>query len=152
CLPLASCAIKIPPFGSGILTDAARAQIPGSWSGGHRSGAVVPGWIRTFGDPELTALVEEAIIRNPDLKAAAARVEASRAAVRVAAASLYPRIAMKGLGERQGQQLSGDLGRNINPPSFGGPGREDNGGFGLGTSMDSWYQRWDAVIAYGCAM
>ena len=63
---LVSCAIKIPPFGSGILSDAARAQIPGNWSGGHRSGAVVPGWIRTFGDPELTALVEEAIIRASD--------------------------------------------------------------------------------------
>ena len=89
---------------------------------------VVPNWIRTFGDPELTALVADAVERNPDLKAAAARVEASRAAVRIAASSLYPRIAMKGLGERQGQELRGDLGRDINPPSFGGPGTEDSGG------------------------
>ena len=102
-----------------------RAKIPGSWAGPHRSGEVVPGWIRNFGDPELNALVADAVERNPDLKAAAARVEASRAAVRVAASSLYPRIAMKGLGERQGQRLSGDLGRDINPPSFGGRG---NGG------------------------
>ena len=151
CLPLASCAIKIPPFGSGILTDAARAQIPGSWSGGHRSGAVVPGWIRTFGDPELTALVEEAIIRNPDLKAAAARVEASRAAVRVAASSLYPRIAMKGLGERQGQELGGDIGRGINPPDLGSPGTENSGGGGLDTSVDSSSQRWVYGLGAGAA-
>src|SRR5213075_2577632 len=59
-----------------------------------------------------------------DLKAAAARVEASRAAVRIAASSLCPRIAMKGLGERQGQHLSGDIGRGINPPEFGGSGTE----------------------------
>ena len=26
---------------------------------------------------------------------------------------------MKGLGERQGQELGGDIGRDINPPSFG---------------------------------
>ena len=54
--------------------------------------------------------------RNPDLKAAAARVEASRYAVRVAAASLYPRIGVKGLGERQGQELRGALG--IDPPTL----------------------------------
>ena len=67
-------------------------------------------------------------MRNPDLKAAAARVEASRAAVRVAAASLYPRIATKILGERQGQELGGDIGRGIDPPSLGGIPGIDNGG------------------------
>ena len=103
---------------------------------------VVPNWIRNFGDPELTALVADAVERNPDLKAAAARVEASRAAVRIAASSLYPRIAMKGLGERQGQELGGDVGRDINPPSFGGSGTEDSGGAGLDTSTDSSSRRW----------
>ena len=107
------------------MPESARAKIPGSWAGPHRSGTVVPNWIRTFGDPELTALVADAVERNPDLKAAAAHVEASRAAVRIAASSLYPRIAMKGLGERQGQELGRDIGRGINPPSFGGRG---NGG------------------------
>jgi NodT family efflux transporter outer membrane factor (OMF) lipoprotein len=112
---------------------------------------VVPNWIRTFGDPELTALVADAVERNPDLTAAAARVEASRAAVRIAAASLYPRIAMKGLGERQGQELSGDLGRGINPPDFGSPGTENPGGAGLDTSMDESSQRWVYGIAAGAA-
>src|SRR5438045_565890 len=58
---------------------------------------------------------------------------------------------MKGLGERQGQHLSGDLGRNINPPSFGGPGTEDSGGSGLDTSMDSSSQRWVYGLAAGAA-
>ena len=127
-LVLAGCALKNPPFGADIMPESARAKIPGSWAGPHRSGVVVPNWIRTFGDPELTALVADAVERNPDLRAAAARVEASRAAVRIAASSLYPRIAMKGLGERQGQELHGDLGRSINPPSFGSGGTEDSGG------------------------
>src|SRR5258707_15582575 len=134
--PLAGCALKQPPVGADIMPESTRAKIPGSWAGPHRSGAVVPNWILSFHDPELTALVADAVERNPDLKAAAARVEASRAAVRVAASSLYPRIAMKGLGERQGQQLSGDLGRNINPPSFGGPGTEDSGGAGRATTQE----------------
>src|SRR5213082_442695 len=141
-LVLASCAIKQPPFGADIMPESARSKIPGTWAGPHRSGAVVPNWIRAFGDPELVALVADAVERNPDLKAAAARVEASRAAVRIAASSLYPRIAMKGLGERQGQRLSGDIGRGINPPDFGTPGTENSGGGGLDTSVDETSQRW----------
>src|SRR4030095_14555337 len=151
CFTLASCAIKHPPFGADIMPESARAKIPGSWAGPHRSGAVVPNWIRTFRDPELTALVAAAVERNPDLKAAAARVEASRAAVRIAASSLYPRIAMKGLGERQGQELGGDVGRGINPPSFGSPGTEDSGGSGLDTSTDESSQRWVYGLAAGAA-
>ena len=85
CLTFAGCAIKQPPFGADII-ESARTKIPGTWAGPHRSGIVVPNWILAFHDPELTALVADAVKRNPDLKAAAARVEASRAAVRIAAA------------------------------------------------------------------
>src|SRR5215472_9885195 len=149
CLTLAGCAIKQPPVGEEIMPESARAQIPGHWAGPHRSGTVVPNWILSFHDPELTALVTDAVERNPDLKAAAARVEASRAAVRIAASSLYPRIAMKGLGERQGQHLTGDLGRGINPPDFGNSGVENSGGAGLDTSVDETSQRWVYGIAAG---
>ena len=103
CLPVARLRIRPPAATFSPARPASKS--PANWSGGHRSGAVAPGWIRTFRDPELTRLVEEAIVRNPDLKAAAARVEASRYAVRVAASSLYPRIAGKILGNRQGQEL-----------------------------------------------
>src|SRR5438552_10984616 len=150
-LVLAGCALKNPPAGADIMPESARAKIPGRWAGPHRSGAVVPNWIRNFGDPELTALVADAVERNPDLKAAAARVEAARAAVRIAASSLYPRIAMKGLGERQGQRLSGDIGRGINPPDFGSSGVENSGGTGLDTSVDETSQRWVYGIAAGAA-
>ena len=54
CLMLASCAIKDPPAGANIHPEAARSKIPGSVERRHRSGEVVPNWIRTFGDPELT--------------------------------------------------------------------------------------------------
>ena len=135
-----------------FLNRAARAQIPGQWGGGHRSGPVVPNWITTFDDPELTRIVEEAILRNPDLKAAAARVEASRAAVRVAAASLYPRIGSKILGNRQGMELSGDLGSGIDPPSFGGiPGVDDSGGSASDRSVESSSARWVYGLGIGAA-
>ncbi len=58
---------------------------------------------------------------------------------------------MKGLGERQGQELSGDIGRDINPPTFGSSGTEDSGGSGLDTSTDSSSQRWVYGIAAGAA-
>jgi len=151
CLAFCGCVLNHPPFGADIMPERTRAQIPGSWAGPHRSGTVVPNWIRTFHDRELTALVADAIERNPDLKAAAAHVEASRAAVRIAAASLYPRIGMKGLGERQGQHISGDLGRGINPPDFGSSGIENSGGAGLDTSTEDTSKRWVYGLAAGAA-
>ena len=152
CLMLAGCALHQPPSGANILTDAARAQIPSQWSGSHRKGGVAPNWISTFHDPELTRIVEEAIIYNPDLRAAAARVEASRYAVRVAAASLYPRIAARILGERQGQELGGDIGRGVEPPSLGGAPGVDNGGTSaLDTSVDSSSRRWVYGLGVGAA-
>ena len=150
CLTLASCAIKDPPAGADIAPEAAR-QIPGQWAGPHRSGEVVPNWIRTFGDSELTALVEDAVTRNPDLAAAAARVEASRYAIKVAASSLYPRIAGKIMGERQGQELHGSLDRGIDPPSLGGLGVENTGGSASDRSVDSSSQRWIYGVGVGAA-
>ena len=133
------------------MPESARAQIPSHWAGPHRSGTVVPGWILSFHDPELTALVADAVERNPDLRAAAAHVEASRAAVRIAAASLYPRVAMKVLGERQGQHLWGDINRNINPPDFGSSGTENSGGSSIDTSVNQTSQRWVYGIGSGAA-
>src|SRR5207237_8856348 len=58
---------------------------------------------------------------------------------------------MKGLGERQGQHLSGNIGRGINPPEFGGSGTENSGGAGLDTSTDETSQRWVYGLAAGAA-
>src|SRR3954463_2381669 len=117
CVLLTGCALKIPPFGADILPGPARDEIPGQWSGPHRRGPVVPNWISSFGDPELSALVAEAIERNPDLRAAAARVEASRYAVRGAALSFSPGIGAKIVAISQGTESSGDFGFGLDPPS-----------------------------------
>jgi NodT family efflux transporter outer membrane factor (OMF) lipoprotein len=139
---LSSCAIKKPATGAGILTDYARSQVPGSYSAPHTKGTMAPDWIKSFGDPALTRVVEDAIVRNPDLKAAAARVDASRAAVRIAGASLYPQIGLKGLGERQGQELTGDLGFGIDPATLGPLGVALGGGSSDTRSVDSSSARW----------
>ncbi len=135
-LTLSACNLPEPPAGSDILSDRARGGIPGSWGGSHHGGQVVPDWIRSFGDPELTRLAGDAVVRNPDLRAAAAKVEASRAAVRVAAGGLYPRAGVKLLGEEQGQNFKGDLNTGIDPPDLGGTGVDNSGGAGNDTSVD----------------
>jgi len=151
CVALGSCALKHPPAGGKIMPESARSQIPGKWSGPHRSGNVAPNWIRSFGDSELTALVEDAVRRNPDLAAAAAKVEASRHAVRVAASSLYPHIALKGLGERQGREILGSRGASIDPPDLGGLGVDLSGGAADTSTLDSSTQRWVYGIGIGAS-
>jgi multidrug efflux system outer membrane protein len=49
-------------------------------------------WWGAFNDPTLTGLVDEALARNLDLRAAIARVDTARAAVLLAQADLYPTI------------------------------------------------------------
>jgi len=151
CVVLAGCTIKEPPTGSDILTERAQSKIPGKWSGSSRSSAVVPGWINTFGDAQLTRIVEDAVARNPDLASAAALVEASRAAIRVAAASLYPRAGLKILGERQGNEYRGDLGRSIDPATLGGLGVDTSGGSGDTRTLDSSSQRWVYGVGIGAS-
>ncbi len=150
-LALSGCKTGEPPTGSGILGDVARAEIRGSWSEPHGKGPVVPGWVRSFGDPTLTRTVEEALVRNPDLRAAAARVEASRYAVKIAASSLYPRAAIKGLGERQGTELHGPLDRGIDPASLGSLGVDVSGGSGSTNDLDSSQRNWIYGIGIGAS-
>src|SRR5205085_6783989 len=138
--------------GEAIRPESARSKIPGTWLGPHRGGDGVPKWIRSFGDPELTALVADAVERNPDLKAAAARVEASRAAVRVAASSLYPRIALKGLAERQGREITSARGGSIDPPDLGGLGVDvSSGAADTSNLLDRSTQRWVYGLGIGVA-
>ena len=49
-------------------------------------------WWNSFRDPQLSALVQEALAANRDLARAAARIEQSRAALRLASADRLPRI------------------------------------------------------------
>ncbi len=49
-------------------------------------------WWSAFGDPVLTGLVERALANNPDLGAAAARVEEARAQERLSRAQLAPTV------------------------------------------------------------
>jgi len=51
-------------------------------------------WVRTFGDVQLDMLVDEALLNNLDLQAAAARVEVARGLITQARALLFPQLSL----------------------------------------------------------
>jgi outer membrane protein, multidrug efflux system len=104
---LSGCALKAPPKPEDIRPEAMpNLAIPPQWTEkGGAAGAVTNGWLTTFNDPRLEALVREAIVSNPDLRVAAARVEQAAAFVKAAGATLYPQV---NLLARGGGALSGD--------------------------------------------
>jgi multidrug efflux system outer membrane protein len=58
-------------------------------------------WWEVFGDPVLQQLIDEALRRNLDLEAAAARVEQARNLVTVARSDVFPQIGYQGDASRQ---------------------------------------------------
>ncbi len=55
-------------------------------------------WLHTFNDPQLDALVQEAIAHNPDLRVAGARVEQAAQSLNIAQAALRPQLGIFGTG------------------------------------------------------
>ena len=101
------CALKSPPAKDDLHAEALpNVKTPESWAAkGGNPGSALNGWLATFRDPELEALVKEAIEFNPDLRVAAARVEQAAAYARAAGAKLYPQV---NLLARGGGKASGD--------------------------------------------
>ncbi len=94
-LLLAGCALKAPPTHEQVLTQALppSTQIPPQWAADPARSADVPdGWLKSFKDPALEALVAEAIAHNPDLRAAASRVDVAQQLVVLAGAQLQPQV------------------------------------------------------------
>jgi len=91
---IASCAIKGPPPAADIQREALpHTSVPADWKGrGGPAQPVADRWLVSFNDPVLSALVDEALLYNADLKIAAARVERAAGYVTVAGASLYPAV------------------------------------------------------------
>ena len=87
------------------VDQAAEQQVPDmpqKWAMAADSGTVQTGWIESFNDPELTALVIEAQSNNRDLAAAAANVDRAQALARQAGAALLPDVGLTASGARTG--------------------------------------------------
>ena len=108
---LAGCALKKPPESDELTKQSIpNIQLPPAWTaaGGAPGPAGAVGeqpWLAAFKDPQLDALVQEALKFNPDLQVAAARVEQASAYVKVAGATMLPQV---NLLARGGGSLSGD--------------------------------------------
>lgn len=81
-----------------------QSAVPDSWSSGRLAAAeeIPIDWWRTFGDPALVALVDEALSANADLLFAAARVAEARALLAGRQAERYPLLEVEGAAVRQG--------------------------------------------------
>lgn len=91
---VAGCVLKAPPRTDDVRTQALPGvAVPAQWRASESpAGAVTDDWLRTFNDPQLDALVQEALEHNPDLQIAAARVEKAAAYVESASAGLRPQL------------------------------------------------------------
>jgi NodT family efflux transporter outer membrane factor (OMF) lipoprotein len=87
------CAIHKPPQTPEITAQAApNAKVAEAWRAAATSGPVADPWLTALGDPQLVALVEEALRYNNDLAMTSARVEQAAAYVRMVGGSIYPAV------------------------------------------------------------
>lgn len=68
---------------------------------------VEEGWVGSFNDAKLEAIVIEALEHNHDLKAAVARLDAAASSARIVGADLLPRVSAGFNGSRQRQNFVG---------------------------------------------
>jgi NodT family efflux transporter outer membrane factor (OMF) lipoprotein len=83
-------------------TQSQAPAAPDQWAMAAESGAVQAGWIESFNDAALTAIVIEAQSNNRDLAAAAVNVDRAWALARQAGASLLPDVSLTTSGTRTG--------------------------------------------------
>src|SRR5690348_16012262 len=89
-LGAAGCALLPPPSPADTRAQSLpNLQVPAAWNTQGIATADAPeGWVDEFDDPQLKALVREALAYNIDLKTAAARVELAGAQARLAGSTL----------------------------------------------------------------
>lgn len=96
-------------------------ETPSVWSAAFETSATQPlPWLEELSDPQLKALIDEALLHNHDLNAAAARVAAARATARIDGASRFPQLSGGLKGSRtQRNSTSGFRLTNPRTNSFG---------------------------------
>ena len=98
-LLVSGCAVKEPPSSGEIRQEAlSGVELPAAWKAGGQPGEIRDNWLAPFSDPQLSALVDEALQHNPDLRVSATRVEQAAEYVNLAKSALYPAINLLGTG------------------------------------------------------
>lgn len=119
-LLLPACALRGTWGGAKLQSGVAAIEeiAPAAWTAPGALKAVgADGWLGEFASAELSRLVREAQAANPDLKAAAARVEQARAQLGIATAPLLPVLGGNfgaSRAQRPGDQRFPGLGQRAN--------------------------------------
>ncbi|MDJ0840753.1 MAG: TolC family protein [Acidobacteriota bacterium] len=106
CMLAAGCGLRTSPEEvNAAANEAVRAEQPEVPADRFESGEdIIVGWIDTFEDPTLIALVKEAQSNNKNLRAAAADVTRARALAVQAGAGLLPNVSLNAGGSRSGTE------------------------------------------------
>jgi len=106
-LALASCALAPQPPRDDVLKQGLpNVRMPAQWTAaGAGAGNVADNWLAAFREPQLDALIIEAVAYNADLRVAAARVDAAAAYLAGAESPLWPQVNAVARG---GGKMSGD--------------------------------------------
>jgi NodT family efflux transporter outer membrane factor (OMF) lipoprotein len=103
CGTLASCASKPEPDRAAVLNDALPSVVvPGAWGSAAEKGTVPDGWLRSFNDAGLEAIVGEAMKNNLDLRVAQSKLDVAAGAAGAAGAALKPTVSASGAGSTTG--------------------------------------------------
>lgn len=106
---LGGCALQSPPDSKKLVeTELAHATPPPAFKAGGVQAAVQAGWLKSFDDPRLPPLAEEALRYNVDLRIAATRVDMAAAALKAAGGALAPEVNFIG---RSGGKSTGSSGQ-----------------------------------------
>jgi len=98
-LIISGCSATIAEHSDAVkpITDASKKLESREFKAAVDSGEMVDdGWLKSFNDPMLDKLVEEALEKNPGIKIAQARVEQANALTRVAQSAQKPTVALAG--------------------------------------------------------
>lgn len=112
---IAGCATTPPPEQEVILSEALpeTTVIGGKWTSAAQTGEVPDGWLKSYNDPRMEAVVGEALKNNLGLRAAAANVEAAAGAATIAGARLKPIVGLGGGGVNNAGDGSYGVGANV---------------------------------------
>ena len=131
CLLLTACATQLEdaPEQDQVTADALpdSTALPSQWAApADDDGQVDDGWLASFNDQQLNALVAEALdTQNPRMRSLSAQVDRAEASARLAAAALKPTVALG--ANLSGVSGPGDFQRNT-----------ASGGFSVAWEPDVW--------------
>jgi len=108
-LLVSACGLKTAPDKETLVQEnLPNMKLPAGWVEVAAAGAVQDNWVAALGDPQLPALVAEAIKYNADVRIAVTRVEQAAADVKAAGAALYPSVNLLAkTGGKAGNDSSG---------------------------------------------